>query len=95
VQTPEVPSPSDPSPDGVCAGTCDCGSAPCGEYLFDFRNGSSLTDYLLNVYLGGPMGLGSPVVDVRAECRCALSLAPRFHCVRAVLALRYVAAIAS
>lgn len=37
-QTPEVPTPANPSPDGVCDGYCDCGAVPCGEYLWDHRN---------------------------------------------------------
>ena len=33
-QTPAVPTPSNPSPDGVCDGYCDVGAGlPCGEYL--------------------------------------------------------------
>lgn len=34
-QTPAVPSPSNPNPDGACVGHCYCGDAtPCGEYLW-------------------------------------------------------------
>jgi hypothetical protein len=33
-QTPEVPTPQNPNPDGKCVGTCDCGGVPCGEYLW-------------------------------------------------------------
>jgi hypothetical protein len=40
LQTPAVPSPADPAPDGACVGVCDCGSVPCGEYLWDHRNAS-------------------------------------------------------
>ena len=42
---------------------CECGEGlPCGQFMFDFRN-SSLLDWLLNEYIGGPLGLGSPNVD--------------------------------
>lgn len=61
-QTPEVPTPSNPNPDGSCSGTCDCGSIPCGEYLFDHRN-ASLRSWLVQEYILGPNGLGSGVTD--------------------------------
>ena len=60
-QTPSVPSPSNPNPDGACVGTCDCGSVPCGEYLWDHRN-ASLRAWLVST-LTGPYGVGSGVVD--------------------------------
>ena len=44
-QSPAVPSPSNPNPDGACVGTCDCGGVPCGEYLYDWRNGTQLTQW--------------------------------------------------
>lgn len=53
-QTPEHP--------GVCVQPCDCGSVPCGEYLWDHRN-ESLRDYLLSEVVLGKNGLGSPYVD--------------------------------
>jgi hypothetical protein len=46
-QTPAVPSPADPAPDGACVGVCDCGSVPCGEYLWDHRN-ASLRPWLIS-----------------------------------------------
>lgn len=46
-QTPQVPTPGNPAPDGVCAGWCDCGKQPCGEYLFDHRNGTMLREFLI------------------------------------------------
>merc|ERR1711898_16653 len=52
-QTPEVPTPSSPHPDGSCEGECDCGSQPCGEYLFDHRNGSQLREWILEKLIGG------------------------------------------
>ena len=61
-QTPEVPSPSNPSPDGACHLACHCGSVPCGEYLFDHRN-ASLRACLLNEYIVSPTSVGSPVID--------------------------------
>lgn len=63
-QTPEVPTLAHPNPDGKCAdGVCDCGTQPCGEYLFDHRNGTMLRDWLIKEHIGGSMGLGSPSVD--------------------------------
>jgi len=32
---------------GVCTDECDCGTQPCGNYLFDHRN-ASLADWLIN-----------------------------------------------
>ncbi len=57
-QSPAVPTPSNPNPDGRCSVTCDCGGVPCGEYLFDWRNDTLLPWVLENV-LGGPNGLGN------------------------------------
>jgi hypothetical protein len=62
-QTPEVPSRQFPNPDGSCNLTCDCGRFPCGEYLFDHRNGSLLTDFLVNEYVISQTAVGSPVID--------------------------------
>jgi len=53
LQTPEVP-------DLCTENECDCGTQPCGEYLFDHRNGSMLQEWLVNEYIGGAAGLGSP-----------------------------------
>ena len=51
-QTP-VPGPAPPgTPCGnscACAGACDCGAVPCGEFLFDHRN-ASLRTWLADVY---------------------------------------------
>ena len=58
-QSPAVPSPSNPSPDGTCSGTCDCGGVPCGEYLFDHRNGTQLREWLLAEVIRGPNSVGN------------------------------------
>jgi len=62
-QTPQVPNATNPNPDGSCNLQCDCGNCPCGEYLFDHRNGSMLTNWLVNEYILGKNGLGSPFID--------------------------------
>jgi len=62
-QTPEVPTPSNPNPDGACNKTCDCGMQPCGEYLFDHRNGTMLTDWLVNKYILSSTSVGNGVID--------------------------------
>lgn len=62
-QTPEVPTPNLPHPDGTCTGgDCDCGSQPCGEYLWDHRNGTMLRSWLINEFILGASGLGSPFI---------------------------------
>ena len=55
-QSPAVPSPDDPNPDGACVGHCDCGGVPCGEYLFDHRNGTMLRSWLLEEVIGNGLG---------------------------------------
>jgi hypothetical protein len=51
-----------------CGGTkCDCGSIPCGEYLWDPRN-ASLRHWLINTHILGPSGLGNP--NVSGFCGC-------------------------
>lgn len=62
-QTPEHPTKSDPHPDGVCKEQCDCGNQPCGEYLWDHRNGTMLREFLVNEFVMGPTGVGSPAID--------------------------------
>lgn len=63
-QTPEVPTTLQPHPDGSCAGgQCDCGDSPCGEYLFDHRNGSMLRDWIVSEHINGPTGVGDPAID--------------------------------
>ena len=56
-QTPEYPS-----GDGSCSEPCDCG-VPCGEYLWNHANGTMLRTWLIDEFLLGPTGLGSPYVD--------------------------------
>lgn len=49
LQTPQVPTENIPHPDGICVGgRCDCGLNPCGEYLFDHRNGTMLRNFLIH-----------------------------------------------
>lgn len=63
-QTPQVPTPEHPNPDGVCVDSCDCGpDLPCGEYLFDHRNGTMLRNWLVREYLLGPTAVGHPAID--------------------------------
>jgi hypothetical protein len=63
-QTPAVPTSSQPHPDGSCTdGVCDVGKQPCGEYLFDHRNGSMLRDFIVQETILGSTGLGDPSVD--------------------------------
>ena len=37
----------------LCDGDCDCRSVPCAEYVYDHRNGSMLTQWLVDTYVGG------------------------------------------
>ena len=47
-----------------CTEACDCGTVPCGKYMFDHRNGSMLTKWLVEEYMGSDSrGLGNPNVD--------------------------------
>lgn len=47
-----------------CTEACDCGKVPCGKYIFDHRNGSMLTKWLLEEYLGSNVtGLSNPNID--------------------------------
>lgn len=64
-QTPEVPTPQDPNPDGKCTVEgCDCGpDLPCGEYIFDHRNGSMLRSWIVEELFLSPNGIGSSFVD--------------------------------
>lgn len=47
-----------------CTGDCDCGEGlPCGEYLWDHRNGTMLREFLINEFILNPKtGLGNPNV---------------------------------
>ena len=63
-QTPEVPTSKNPSPDGSCDGECDCGEGlPCGEYIFDHRNGTMLRNWIVEEMFLSPFGLGSDAID--------------------------------
>jgi hypothetical protein len=63
-QTPEVPTITNPHPDGVCSTEhgCDCGDVPCGEYLFDHRN-ASVQQWIINHHILSSTALGSADVD--------------------------------
>lgn len=43
-------TPEHPHGDGSCVDECDCGKAPCGEYIFDHRN-DSFADWFINEYM--------------------------------------------
>ena len=49
----------------TCEGDCDCGEGlPCGEYLWDHRNGTMLRDFLINEFVLNPKtGLGNKAVS--------------------------------
>ena len=51
-----------PDADGRCLDECDCGSVPCGEYLWDHRN-LSLRRWLIDDYIMGPTALGHGRID--------------------------------
>ena len=57
----QTPS-TDPEADGRCYEECDCGSLPCGEYLWDHRN-ASLRRWLVEEFILGPSALGHPGID--------------------------------
>jgi hypothetical protein len=56
-------TPEHPSGDGSCTEQCDCGTQPCGEYLWDHRNGTMLRDFLVNEYILGPHSAGNEAID--------------------------------
>jgi len=57
-------TPEHPKGDGSCyPDACDCGKNPCGEYLWDHRNGSMLQEFLLEHYIGGATGVDNAAVD--------------------------------
>lgn len=61
VQTPQYPKGS--LLDGSCSKPCDCGLVPCGEYVFDHRNGTMLQQWFVDEYFGGDTALGNANVD--------------------------------
>jgi hypothetical protein len=62
-QTPQVPSASNPHPDGSCVDYCECGTHPCGEYLFDHRNGTMLREWILEELILGDTAVGHAAID--------------------------------
>ena len=76
-QTPQEQPPQSPMNECDCTKECDCGPGlPCGEYLWDHRNGSMLREWLVNEFIGGANGLANPLVgaggglmDVEGQCR--------------------------
>ena len=64
VNTPQHnPHSKTPLVNGECApDPCDCGNHPCGEYVYDYRNGSMLQDFIVNEVVAGPMGVGNPAI---------------------------------
>jgi len=66
MQTPAVPTDDVPNPDGSCDPEfgCNVGDQPCGEYLFDHRNGTQLTDWLIENHITNvESGIGNPNID--------------------------------
>jgi hypothetical protein len=64
LQTPQVPTTQNPYPDGNCTNNrCDCGIHPCGEYLFDHRNGTMLREWIINEIILGSTAIGHPDID--------------------------------
>lgn len=57
--------PREDYPYDMCDGDCNCGDGlPCGEYLWDHRNGSMLQDFLVNDFvLNAKTGLQNPNID--------------------------------
>ena len=55
-------TPEHPTGDGSCVDECDCGTVPCGEYLWDHRN-ASLRSWLVNDFVMGPNGIGHSDID--------------------------------
>ena len=56
-------TPEHPKGDGSCVDKCDCGKNPCGEYLWDHRNGTMLREFLVNEFIMGKTGVGHPDID--------------------------------
>ena len=79
VNTPQHnPGAKQPLINGECfPDPCDCGKLPCGEYVYDYRNGSMLQDFIVNEVVAGQMGVGNPVVrgfytdDTWSDVGCA------------------------
>ena len=57
-------TPEHPHGDGSCTDDCDCGPGlPCGEYLWDHRNGSMLRRWLVDEFVLGPDGVAHKDID--------------------------------
>jgi hypothetical protein len=57
-------TPEHPRGDGSCTDDCDCGKGlPCGEYLWDHRNGSMLRRFLIDEFVMGSDGVAHPSID--------------------------------
>lgn len=41
----------------------ECCGVPCGEYLFDHRNGTMLQQWLIEQFVGGEHGIDNPNID--------------------------------
>jgi len=62
VQSPGHPQAGRPE-DGNCTAPCDCGSIPCGEYFWNWTNGTMLQTWFVNEHLLGPTGLANPNIS--------------------------------
>jgi hypothetical protein len=64
---PMVPTSDHPNPGGKCVDYCDCGLHPCGGYLFDFRNGTMLQEFVVQELVLGALAAkddnGQRIVD--------------------------------
>lgn len=98
LQTPQVPTADHPHPDGSCptpdnatdddGGGCDCGPGlPCGEYLFDHRNGTQLRDWIVQQVVVA--AVQHPAVDglflddywcSNVECHATMNSTPGCPC---------------
>jgi len=45
------------------SGSQACCGVPCGEYVFDHRNGSMLRQWFIDEFIGGEDGIDSPFID--------------------------------
>ena len=52
-----------------------CCGVPCGEYVFDHRNGSMLTQWMIEEFVGGEDGIDSPYIDGFCESHVLCLLA--------------------
>ena len=56
-----------------------CCDVPCGEYVFDHRNGSMLTQWMIEEFVGGEDGIDSPYIDGFCESHVLCLLASAAH----------------